>query len=83
MVITRNMKKVEENEADTVIVQRRSICCKENFPLGHRLSLDDLIYLRPCPISAFKPSDVQQVIGKKLRVAKIKGDVIYPSELEQ
>lgn len=76
------LKKIEDNEADTVIVQRRSVCCKDNLPEGHIITLGDVTYLRPCPENAYKPSDVRKIIGKKLVHQKLKGDVIYPNDLD-
>ena len=42
------VKKVEDNEKDTVVVQRRSIRLANSCPAGHVLQEGDLEFLRPC-----------------------------------
>jgi sialic acid synthase SpsE len=76
------IKRVEENERETVVVQRRSLRAKENLPAGHRLSHDDLIPLRPCPADAVSPADMDLVIGRSLRRAKQKGEHLTHNDIE-
>lgn len=59
-----SIKKVEENESETVILQRRSIRVNKDLSKNHILTEDDLIELRPCPIDAISPSE--NLIGKSL-----------------
>jgi len=58
------IKKVEENEKDTVIVQRRSIRMRQNVKVGDILTLDHLECLRPCPIDAIEPYHLDNILGK-------------------
>lgn len=60
------VKKVEENEKETVILQRRSIRLKKNLKQGHILTRDDLEVLRPCPHDALPPYLLEKVVGKSL-----------------
>ena len=48
-------KKVEENEKETVIIQRRSIRSNKTLIKGHAIEESDLIYLRPCSVDALDP----------------------------
>ena len=50
-------KKVEENERDTVILQRRSVRAKRLIKKGEAISLDDFEFQRPCPSDALKLND--------------------------
>ena len=59
-------KKVEDNEKNAFIVQRRSIVCKTPLEKGHVLNENDLDFLRPCPPNSFHPYEKKLIIGKKL-----------------
>lgn len=59
-------KKVEENEKDTVIVQRRALCFTKDLPQGHILKEGDLFPLRPAPINSIPPYEIKKIIGRKL-----------------
>jgi len=60
------VKEVEDNEKDTSIVQRRSICAKVDLKAGHVLSKDDLQVLRPCPEDGIPPYSENRILNKKL-----------------
>lgn len=75
------VKVVEANEAQTVVVQRRAIRLKGDRPAGHRLTPDDLEFLRPCPPDALDPRRIDQVIGRELTTAKALGDTLAWSDL--
>ena len=59
-------KKIEQNEIETVVIQRRAIRTKKNLAKGHQISNDDLIFLRPCPKDAIQPYNVEKIINKTL-----------------
>jgi len=67
LALGSGVKKVESNESDTVIVQRRSIRLKDDLPAGTRLTKDHLEYLRPCPPEALPPYCVKDILGRQLR----------------
>lgn len=46
------IKKVENNEQDTVVLQRRSIRVTKDLSLGDIISESDIHYVRPCPKDA-------------------------------
>jgi N-acetylneuraminate synthase len=62
-------KKVEENEKDTVIIQRRSIRSNKTLNKGHAIKESDLIYLRPCSADALDPFEdiIGRVVKKEIR----------------
>jgi len=60
------VKKIEENEAETVILQRRSICLENSLTAGSVLSREDLTVLRPCPSYAIPPYFIDDIVGKRL-----------------
>jgi len=60
------IKKVEENETETVILQRRSICIASKKSKGDILNGGDLSFLRPCQIDNIPPYDKDKVIGMRL-----------------
>ena len=76
------IKRVEDNERDTVVLQRRSLCATRDLASGHQLRDEDFIPLRPCPIGSISPSDARQIIGRTLRISKVKGDHLHYSDLE-
>jgi N-acetylneuraminate synthase len=67
-------KRVEANEAETVILQRRSIRLARNMQKGETLVSADLSMLRPCPPDALPPYELDNVIGHKLRRAVKSGE---------
>ena len=58
------IKKVEENESETVVLQRRSIRITKDLPKHHILQEEDLIEVRPCPSDAIPAS--KNLIGRQL-----------------
>jgi sialic acid synthase SpsE len=61
------VKRVEENEKDTVLIQRRSIRAVADITAGTVLTRDHMIVLRPCPEDGLAPYHVNELIGRKLR----------------
>jgi len=59
-------KKVEDNEKETVVLQRRAIRLKNKLKKGHKIGREDLIMLRPCPMNAIEPHEVGKILKKKL-----------------
>ena len=66
------LKKIEDNEEETVVLQRRSIRLNRDLQVGHIICRNDLTMLRPCPVDALQPYEVDKVIGRPLRSAKTK-----------
>ncbi len=68
------IKKVEDNEKETVVLQRRAIRATRNILSGSTLHEDDLEVLRPCPKHAIQPYDLKKLIGKKVNRNIDEGD---------
>jgi sialic acid synthase SpsE len=78
----RGVKKVEENEQDTVILQRRALRTNKDLPAGHVMRSEDIEILRPCPPDALQPYQVANVVGSVLRVSKKAGEHLRLRDLE-
>ena len=76
------IKKVEENESQTVILQRRSIRLVRDMAAGMVVHKEDLEVLRPCPSDGLPPYRMGEVIGKKLRHAKSIGQHLNIMDIE-
>jgi sialic acid synthase SpsE len=61
------IKKVEGNELETVVLQRRSVRLKSNVSADEILTAENLTVLRPCPTGSVLPYEMEKVIGKKLK----------------
>ncbi len=68
------IKKVEDNEQETIVLQRRAVRAVGNLMPGHILTSKDLSVLRPCPLGAVLPYEIDYVIGKRLRKSKKAGE---------
>jgi len=75
------IKKVEQNEDDTVVLQRRSIRAKKKLIKGHVINKEDLICLRPCPKDALTPIFINSLVGKKVITDKEEGDCFKQEDL--
>lgn len=75
-------KRVETNEAQTVVLQRRALRAARATSAGSRLTRHDVVPLRPCPAGALSPDRVSEVIGKRCRTALAEGDLISLADLD-
>jgi sialic acid synthase SpsE len=76
------VKKVEDNERETVVVQRRSIRLARDMIEGEVIQKIDLEFLRPCPLDGLPPYRMIEVLGKKLRHAKTGGEHLRISDID-
>nr|WP_317200241.1 N-acetylneuraminate synthase family protein [uncultured Psychrobacter sp.] len=60
------IKKIEDNELQTAVVQRRSIRLSADLPAGTKIEKAHLAILRPCPEDGLAPYHMSNVIGKTL-----------------
>ena len=74
-------KKVERNEKNTIILQRRSIRLKKNLKKEQKINKDDLIFLRPCPKDSYPIYKFKNIIGKKIKRNIKSGDYIKKSDI--
>ena len=59
-------KIIEPNEIDSRVVQQRSLTLIRDMKEGDVLCESDLTSLRPCPEEAWRPFELNQVLGKTL-----------------
>jgi sialic acid synthase SpsE len=76
------VKKVEENEQQTIVLQRRAVRTTRKLDTGHVLQTEDLCALRPCPADAVLPYQLGELLGRKLRNGKESGDHLTLSDCE-
>ena len=76
------IKRVEENEEDTVIIQRRSLRANKNLISGAILSSNDVDILRPCPENALEPWQLERYVGHRVTRNIKKGEHFRPSDFE-
>ncbi len=75
-------KKIEDNEKETVIIQRRGIRAKNKILEGEIIKEDNLTYLRPCSEDCLPPYQKDLVIGKKAKLTIEKDQAINTSNTE-
>ena len=75
------IKRVEENEEGSRIVQRRGVCAKYDLQSDYTIDEKSLDFLRPCSQHALPPSKAKLLIGKRLRRNIRKGEAINVSDV--
>lgn len=76
------IKRVEENEKETVVLQRRAVRTRTAMAEGTQLKREDLVVLRPCPADAVDAANVTAILGRRLRRDKSGGDHIRWTDLD-
>lgn len=61
------IKRIEENEKDTVCLQRRAVYTRKLIKKGSKILENDLYPLRPTKEGAVLPKDINLIIGKKVK----------------
>ena len=69
-------KRVEDNESETVVLQRRCVRVAHDLPAGHVLTRDDVVVLRPAPREAVPAHDVGAVVGRTLSRSLVAGEQV-------
>lgn len=76
------IKRIEANEQETVLIQRRALRAVKDLSKGQTLISSDLEALRPCPDNAVSPMAINQVVGKKLTRNLKRGEHIQWNSFE-
>ena len=72
------VKRIEQNERETVRLQRRGFRYTMNLPKGHVLTNDDVFPLRPIAIDGIPPFEIDKIIGRSINEdVKADTDVKY------
>ena len=69
-----SIKKLEDNEKQTVVLQRRALRATRDIKKGEKLSFEDFEFQRPCPVDAFCINDYKTIIGKHVNRDIVEGD---------
>ncbi|UQD56116.1 N-acetylneuraminate synthase family protein [Flavobacterium sp. K5-23] len=76
------IKRIEENEKKSLIVQRRSLRAVSDFEIGHIITKKDLEALRPIPEDGFSPYQIGELVGKELVTPIVKGEHITKKHIQ-
>lgn len=60
------VKRIEENEKDSVIVQQRAVYLTRDLKAGETITKEDIFPLRPLKENCVYPYDMEKVIGRHL-----------------
>ena len=82
LALGTGLKRVEDNERQTAVLQRRGIRASRDLPVGAIISKTDIEYLRPCPPDALPPYQAAELIGRRLRSGKEKGEHFRFDDIE-
>lgn len=74
-------KRVQPNEKETVIIQRRCLRAARDLIAGTILSRADIEPLRPAPLDSISPFELPNVIGRSLRHDIKQGDYLKCADL--
>lgn len=74
------IKRVEGNELQTVILQRRATRAIRNLKKGQKVERKDIEYQRPCPTKALTPNESKKIFGKKIKKNINVGDYLKKSD---
>jgi N-acetylneuraminate synthase len=75
-------KKVEDNEQETVVLQRRCVRAARDLEPGTIINRDDLVVLRPAPREAVPAHEVQEVVGKTVVSPLVSGQSVRWSDVD-
>ncbi len=75
-------KRVEENETDTVMIQRRSFYLLRDIKKGEKIKETDIFPLRPVQKGAVLPYEKEQILGRRLARDKKKEECLLWEDLE-
>jgi len=73
------VKKVEKNEIETSIMQRRGIYLSKSVSKGDIIKRDQLVPLRPCLSESISVSEISKILGKKYTKDINKGESLNQS----
>ena len=75
-------KEVQDNEMDTIVLQRRAIRCIQDIAKGEILEIDKIQFQRPCPKDALSINDIDTLIGKKIGKKIENGDYLRKEHIK-
>jgi len=75
-------KKVEKNEIETVILQRRAAHLTKDLKKNDRIKKENLIFLRPSLKNSVQPYELKKVLSKKIIKNKLAGEILLWKDLK-
>jgi N-acetylneuraminate synthase len=81
LALGNGIKRIEENEKQTAVLQRRAIRLEQDLPAGTVLERAHVTVLRPCPADAISPLDLASIPGRALRRDMKSGDYLRWNDL--
>lgn len=75
------VKRIEDNERETAVLQRRSIRLRAALNAGSRVERQNVTLLRPCPPGSLLPYDLPSVIGRTLVRDMQEGEALKWSDI--
>jgi sialic acid synthase SpsE len=82
MSLGDGIKRIEDNERDASVVQRRSLRAAADLQAGKMLSEGDLEALRPAPPDGIAPYDLNKVLNRRLQTSLKKGEHITSKHIQ-
>jgi sialic acid synthase SpsE len=76
MSLGNGEKKIEFNEKQSSIVQRRGVWLQKNKKKNDRLTIEDCKFLRPCPKNSISIFDIKKYLGRKFKKNMKKNSLI-------
>lgn len=76
------IKKCEENEKDSAVIQKRALRFTKDLKKGHVLEKQDVFPLRPIPAGGLAPYRITEVIGMALIKNVVAGDCLRREDIE-
>lgn len=76
-------KRVEDNEKDAFIVQRRCLRLTKSLKAGDIIKDEDVEALRPAPKDSIHPYEKNIVVGQILLIDKNQGDALYMKDMRR
>jgi len=75
------IKKIEENEQETVVLQRRCLRSSKDLRVGEIITEDMIEILRPAPKDSIVPYRIDEIIGRTLVNDIVAGDIFRWSDV--
>jgi sialic acid synthase SpsE len=76
------VKKVEDNERETVVLQRRAVRARIRLNSGATIAKEHLEVLRPCPPGAIEPYRMCELVGRRVRRDIASGEHLQWNDIE-
>ena len=75
-------KKIEDNEQQTIVLQRRCVRAARDIPAGSTLDRGDIEVLRPAPLDATPAHEVTEVVKRTTVRDLVRGEAISWADLQ-